>query len=69
MIDYYKILGVSEDADTKEIKSKYRKLAMKYHLGRNPDDKKNNKKLIDNTGYSCLIIVKQRFTNFWQLMN
>jgi len=30
MINYYKILGVSEDADTKEIKSKYRKLAMKY---------------------------------------
>ena len=40
MIDYYKILGVSEDADTKEIKSKYRKLAMKYHLGRNPNEKK-----------------------------
>ena len=39
MIDYYKILGVSEDADTKEIKTKYRKLAMKYHTDRNHDDK------------------------------
>ena len=40
MTDYYKRLGVSENADAKEIKAKYRKLAMKYHPDRNPDDKK-----------------------------
>jgi DnaJ-class molecular chaperone len=37
--DYYKILGVSENADTKEIRSAYRKLARQYHPDVNPGDK------------------------------
>lgn len=35
---YYEILEVSRDADSDTIKKSYRKLAMKYHPDRNPDD-------------------------------
>ena len=38
--DYYDILGLSKSASENEIKSSYRKLAMKYHPDRNPGDKK-----------------------------
>ena len=42
--DFYKILGVSENASSKEITKTYRKLARKLHPDANPDDQEAERK-------------------------
>jgi molecular chaperone DnaJ len=53
--DYYEILGVEKGVDEKELKKAYRRVAMKFHPDRNPDDKSAEDKFKEaNEAYEVL---------------
>ena len=59
--DYYEILGVARTSSDAEIKSAYRKLAMKYHPDRNPGDQRAEEKFKEAAeAYAILADVQKR---------
>lgn len=62
MSEYYGILGVEKDASEQEIKKAYRKLALKWHPDKNPDNKEDaSKKFQDiSEAYEVLSDAKKR---------
>lgn len=59
--DYYEVLGITREANPDEIKRAYRKLALKYHPDRNPNDHAAEEKFKEAAeAYSILIDQEKR---------
>ena len=61
-MDYYKILGIEQDADSESIKKDYKKLAKKFHPDLNPDDVESSEEKFKqiNEAYHVLIDDSER---------
>ncbi len=59
--DYYEVLGVDRSVADQEIKKAYRRIAMKYHPDRNPDDQDADAKFKEATeAYDVLMNAEKR---------
>uniref|UniRef100_A0A3Q2XVM7 DnaJ homolog subfamily B member 6-like n=1 Tax=Hippocampus comes TaxID=109280 RepID=A0A3Q2XVM7_HIPCM len=64
MVDYYQILGVRRDASADDIKKSYRKLALRWHPDKNPENKEEAEKKFKelSEAYEVLSDVNKRST-------
>lgn len=65
--DYYKVLGINRNATPEEIKKAYRKLAMKYHPDRNPNNKEAEDKFKDLNEANEVLSDSQKRARYDQL--
>ncbi|MCY4524695.1 MAG: molecular chaperone DnaJ [Halobacteriovoraceae bacterium] len=64
--DYYEILGVGKNASKDDIKKSYRKLAMKHHPDRNPNDKDAEFKFKEASEAAQVLLDEQKRSRYDQ---
>ena len=62
--DYYEVLGVNKNATPDQIKSAYRKLAVKHHPDKNPGDKSSEEKFKEAGEAYHVLSDKERKQNY-----
>ena len=62
--DFYSVLGVKKDASPEELKSAYRKLAVKYHPDKNPGDKPAEDKFKEASEAYGILSDKEKKQNY-----
>ena len=62
--DFYDVLGVSKNASPEELKSAYRKLAVKYHPDKNPGDKASEDKFKEASEAYGILSDKEKKQNY-----
>jgi DnaJ-related protein SCJ1 len=61
--DYYALLSVPKDADTRQLKKAYRKLSKQYHPDKNPDDESAHQRFVElSQAYEVLAVVSTTST-------
>ena len=64
--DYYDVLGVSQSASKEEIKKAYRKLALKYHPDKNPDNQEAEAKFKEASEAAEVLLSEEKRRNYDQ---
>lgn len=64
--DYYEVLGISKSADKAEIKKAYRKIAMKYHPDKNPDNPEAEAKFKEASVAAEVLLDEQKRSRYDQ---
>ena len=62
--DYYDVLGVGKNASPEDLKSAYRKLAVKYHPDKNPGDTKAEDKFKEASEAYGILSDKEKKQNY-----